>query len=167
MLRWPLITTRSERAMKPCSCTDTTSRDERFPQLISAIVPASPWRNRTVPKQGVFPESVVISAGVAIEVCSFKPDNWRRYFPHVWPVSHCLHEDALKPPHWRRGRQGRLETAAVFFFSNHLFFPVRKGHVNWSIDRLEFVVQVQMKSWCHALVTDNERERVIQKTGKI
>lgn len=144
MLRWTLITHAFRESHEAVELHWDTSRDERFPQQISAIVPASPRRSRPVPKHGVFPESVVISVGVAIEVCSFKPDNSRRSFPPVWPVSHCLHEDALKPTHWRGGRQGRLETAR-FFFLIIFFSPMWKGLVNWSIDRLEFVVQVQMK----------------------
>ncbi len=63
---------------------------------------------------------------------------------------------------------GAVRNREVFFlFLIIFFFSMWKGLVNWSIDRSEFVVQVQMKSWCHASVTDNVSERGIQKTGKI
>lgn len=83
-LRWTLIT-HAFRAMKLYGSIGdyATSPDKRFPPQISAIVPASPWKNRLVPKHGVFLERVVILVGIAIEVRSFKPDNSRRSFPPV------------------------------------------------------------------------------------
>ncbi len=110
--------------------------------------------------------------------CHFRRScNWGMLFQTwqlTWVFSSCVTCFPLpftRTP-WNRltgeADDGAVRNRAVFFlFLIIFFFSMWKGLVNWSIDRSEFVVQVQMKSWCHASVTDNVSERGIQKTGKI
>lgn len=57
-----------------------STANQRYCSRESLEKPASP-------EARCFPERAVILAGIAIEARSFKPDNSRRSFPPVWPVS--------------------------------------------------------------------------------